>query len=116
MELGPTIRDTGITVDAVAALHEAGYPPHWIAAALPVLTAEDIAAAFEWWAEFREEKPRIVTDPAIQGGCPVFRGTRIPVDTVIAMLDRGCGPDEIIEAYPTLTIADLDAAVDVMRY
>lgn len=44
------------------------------------------------------------------GSKPVFAGTRIPVDTVSQWLAHGFGPADVIEAYPDLTEADVDAA------
>jgi uncharacterized protein (DUF433 family) len=40
---------------------------------------------------------------AIMGGEPVFKGTRIPVRMVAAMLDQDTDEDEILEGYPSLT-------------
>lgn len=40
---------------------------------------------------------------AIMGGEPVFKGTRIPVRMVAAMLDQGADEDEILDGYPSLT-------------
>ena len=42
-------------------------------------------------------------DPAIMGGTPVFRGTRIPVYTVADMIEQGTTIEEILEGYPSLT-------------
>lgn len=44
----------------------------------------------------------VVRDPAIMGGAPVFRGTRIPVDLVADMLSQGATVKEVLEGYPTL--------------
>ena len=48
----------------------------------------------------------IVRDPEILGGHPVFRGTRVPVETLFELED-GLTLDEIVESYPTLDKADL---------
>lgn len=47
---------------------------------------------------------------AIMGGQPVFRGTRIPVRLVAAMLEQGADEDEILEGYPSLTLRRLQLA------
>jgi uncharacterized protein (DUF433 family) len=39
----------------------------------------------------------------IMGGEPVFKGTRIPVRLVAAMLAQGAGETDILEGYPSLT-------------
>ena len=44
----------------------------------------------------------IVRDPAICGGEPVVRGTRVTVRTVLASLAEGLSVEEIIKDFPTL--------------
>ena len=39
----------------------------------------------------------------VVGGEPVFKGTRIPARTIVAMLEQGAGEVEILEGYPALT-------------
>jgi uncharacterized protein (DUF433 family) len=53
---------------------------------------------------------RVVQRRGVQGGKPVFAGTRIPVGTVQRYLAAGYGTEAILEEYPTLTAADIDAA------
>ena len=43
---------------------------------------------------------RIVCDPEILVGKPTVRGTRIPVELVIAKLARNPDPSELFEDYP----------------
>ncbi len=45
----------------------------------------------------------IVRDPAVCGGEPTIRGTRVTLRTVLASLAEGLGADEIIRNYPSLT-------------
>lgn len=45
----------------------------------------------------------IVSDPDVMKGTPVYRGTRIPVHTIAAMLAQGATVQEIVEGYPALT-------------
>ncbi len=54
---------------------------------------------------------RIVRVPGICGGDPVFKGTRVPLRTVLASLAEGMEVHEIIEDFPTLEEADLRAAI-----
>ena len=56
---------------------------------------------------------RIVQDPRIMVGKPVVRGTRIPVERVIAHLAHTPDLDDLFAAYPELTIEDVQA---VLRY
>jgi uncharacterized protein (DUF433 family) len=45
----------------------------------------------------------VESNPAIMGGTPVFRGTRIPVHLVAEMIEQGTLIVEILEGYPSLT-------------
>lgn len=54
---------------------------------------------------------RIVRDPKILGGKPVIAGTRIPVRLILDHLAEGYMSEEIIFEYPTLTRADIQAAM-----
>lgn len=55
--------------------------------------------------------PRITTDPAVMGGVPCIRNTRIPVATVVAMLADAMGEPEILAAYPDLEADDVREAL-----
>jgi uncharacterized protein (DUF433 family) len=44
----------------------------------------------------------VVARRAILGGEPVFKGTRIPVRLIAAMLDEGISEGEILDGYPAL--------------
>jgi uncharacterized protein (DUF433 family) len=53
----------------------------------------------------------IVRDPAICGGAPVFKGTRVLLKSVRAGLKAGETPEEILAGYPSLTIDNVKAAI-----
>jgi uncharacterized protein (DUF433 family) len=53
--------------------------------------------------ELRRARRLVVSDPGILGGDPVFRGTRVPVHLIAALVAQGSGPAELIESYPRLT-------------
>jgi len=53
---------------------------------------------------------RIIIDPAIQHGKPVIRGTRVPVERVLAGLAGGMTTAEIVREYG-VTEADVRAAL-----
>ena len=53
---------------------------------------------------------RVEINPAIMGGKPVIRGTRIPVETVLRKLGAGLPAEAIIADHPRLTPADIRAA------
>lgn len=59
----------------------------------------------QFWLE------RIVRDPGTCGGLPVFRGTRVPLRTVLASLAEGDSPEEILADFPTLRPEDIHAAI-----
>lgn len=46
----------------------------------------------------------------VQGGALCFEGTRIPVATILSLLDGGDVDQALLRAYPSLTQLDLDAA------
>ena len=56
----------------------------------------------------------IVKDPDILGGTPVFRGTRVPVQTLFDYLEGGETLEDFLEGFPTvlrdLAVAALEQA------
>jgi uncharacterized protein (DUF433 family) len=50
------------------------------------------------------------SDPEIMRGAPLYRGTRIPVHAIAAMLSQGAGVAEILEGYPALTREKVELA------
>jgi uncharacterized protein (DUF433 family) len=54
---------------------------------------------------------RILRDPAICGGEPVFKGTRVTLRTVLASLAAGDAPEDILGDFPSLTAEDVKAAI-----
>ncbi|MEO8812957.1 MAG: DUF433 domain-containing protein [Caulobacteraceae bacterium] len=52
----------------------------------------------------------VAKDKATLGGEPVFKGTRIPVYGIAAMLDAGATAQELLSGYPKLTERLLDLA------
>jgi len=53
----------------------------------------------------------ITSTPAVMLGKPVIKDTRITVDFVLKRLSEGISPGDLIEAYPNLTPAAIDAAL-----
>jgi uncharacterized protein (DUF433 family) len=58
---------------------------------------------------------RIVKDPEILTGKPTVRGTRIPVELVLAKLARNPDLADLFEDYPRLTVEDVQACLDYAR-
>lgn len=54
---------------------------------------------------------RITYNPAILGGKPIIRGRRLAVEHVLAMLAAGDDFDTVLEGYPWLERADIQACL-----
>ncbi len=54
---------------------------------------------------------RIIRDPQVCGGQPVFKGTRVPLRTVLASLAEGDTIEQILVDFPTLAADDVRAAI-----
>lgn len=54
---------------------------------------------------------RIVSNPAILGGKPIIRGTRISVEMILEWVASGATRDAILHQHPHLTAADLEQAL-----
>ena len=61
-------------------------------------------------AQLRAKK--IISDPAILGGKPILLGTRLSVEFVLELIGSGMTFDDITEEYPTLSAADIAAALN----
>jgi len=59
----------------------------------------------------RDLLARIVTEPGKMGGKPIIRGRRVTPAMVLAMLANGATRTAILEAYPVLEDADIDACL-----
>jgi len=59
-----------------------------------------------------EQTSIIVSDPEILGGTPCFRGTRVPVDSLIDYLEAGDTLDEFLENFPSVTREAAVAALE----
>ena len=42
-------------------------------------------------------------DPEVLGGRAVFKGTRVPVDSLYVYLERGHGVEKFLECFPSVT-------------
>ena len=45
----------------------------------------------------------ISIDAEVLGGQPVFKGTRVPIDTLFMHLEQGVSLNEFLEDFPTVT-------------
>ncbi len=58
----------------------------------------------------------ITIDPEIHSGTPVFRGTRVPVETLFVNLADGYSLDEIIAEFPTIKRQDAVKVLQAVPY
>lgn len=49
------------------------------------------------------QSPRVVSDPDILGGTPVFVGTRVPVRILFEHLEAGDSLEVFLEDFPTVS-------------
>jgi uncharacterized protein (DUF433 family) len=54
---------------------------------------------------------RVEINPEIMLGKPVIRGTRIPVELILRKLSEGATESDLLDAYPNLASADIQAAL-----
>jgi uncharacterized protein (DUF433 family) len=50
-----------------------------------------------------QQSDLVVIDPEILGGTPVFRGTRVPVQSLFDYLERDYTLSEFLECFPSVT-------------
>ncbi|HVT89060.1 MAG TPA: DUF433 domain-containing protein [Tepidisphaeraceae bacterium] len=56
-------------------------------------------------------RQHIISTPGIAGGKPCVSGTRIRVQDIVIRTELGDSPDEIVSAWPQITLADVHAAL-----
>lgn len=56
---------------------------------------------------------RIQRDPAVMGGKPCIRGSRVTVGMIVGMLGSGHDIDRLLDDYPYLTREDI---LEALRY
>jgi len=54
---------------------------------------------------------RITMNPTRMGGKPCIQGTRVTVGTIVNLMAENHSPDDILNAYPYLERADIQAAL-----
>lgn len=59
-----------------------------------------------------EALKRITVDPAVMTGQPCIRGMRVTVSNVLRQLASGQSRERILQAYPYLEPADIDACLE----
>ena len=73
-----------------------------------------------WRSVVAMTNDRIEINPKVMLGRPVIRGTRIPVELVVRKLSGGVSQQDLIDGYPRLSPADIQAtlryAADVISH
>jgi uncharacterized protein (DUF433 family) len=63
---------------------------------------------------------RVVSDPAVLGGKPVVKGTRISVEFLLELFASGATRSDVLKSYPHLTAEDVEEALryaaDVLKH
>lgn len=58
------------------------------------------------------EQPVIARSIEVMGGTPVFRGTRVPVQTLLDYLEGGDTINEFLDGFPSVTRAQVVAFLE----
>ncbi|MDZ4707727.1 MAG: DUF433 domain-containing protein [Saprospiraceae bacterium] len=58
-------------------------------------------------------KDYINIDPEILSGIPVFKGTRVPIQSLFDHLEKGISLDELLEDFPTVTKDQAMALIEI---
>ncbi|MGQ0829384.1 MAG: DUF433 domain-containing protein [Bacteroidota bacterium] len=58
-------------------------------------------------------KELITIDSEILGGQPVFKGTRVPLESLFVHLEKGVSLDEFLEDFPTVTKEQAVSALEI---
>ena len=58
-------------------------------------------------------KDYITIDVEILGGKPVFKGTRVPIETLFDHLEKGVSMEEFLEDFPTVTQEQVIAVLEI---
>lgn len=54
-------------------------------------------------------------DPEILHGTPVFKGTRVPIDTLFDYLATGDSLDEFLDDFPSVKLEQAEMAIEYAR-
>jgi uncharacterized protein (DUF433 family) len=100
------------TREAVFALHVLPENMNWKVDrfAVEIDVAPYISKAIARAKEVDQADALVTSDPEIMGGAPVFAGSRVPVDIVLASAVAGADMNQLRAAYSFLTSAHLTAA------
>jgi uncharacterized protein (DUF433 family) len=83
---------------------------HIVIAHARIDVAVSIAEASKRVREVEQADLLVKVSPEVLGGLAVFSGTRVPIDTVVASLDKGIDRRRVMASYPFLTDEHIKAA------
>ncbi len=58
----------------------------------------------------------VIKDPQILGGTPVFRGTRVPVQTLFDYLEGGETLEDFLDGFPTVSRESAVAVLEEAKH
>ncbi len=61
------------------------------------------------------DKSVIYRSPEVQGGTPVFKGTRVPIKTLLDYLEAGDRLDDFLREYPSVTREQALAVLEIAK-
>ena len=61
------------------------------------------------------KQPIIHSDPEVQGGVPVFCGTRVPVKNLFDFLEAGDSLDQFLHSFPSVSREQAVGALELAR-
>ena len=60
-------------------------------------------------------KELVISDPEIMSGTPVFKGTRVPVETIFHYIEAGDPLDAFLDDFPTVSRAQAVAVLEAVK-
>lgn len=57
----------------------------------------------------------ISVNPNIQFGKPVFKGTRVPVESLFWHLEKGVSLNSFLEDFPSVTKSQAEAVIELLQ-
>lgn len=58
----------------------------------------------------------VVIDSELMSGVPVFRGTRVPVQTLFDYILDGCTLEQFLDNFPTVRREDAELVLDTLAH
>jgi uncharacterized protein (DUF433 family) len=116
-----SFRSLHLAVELVPAQFEfvltTGYPSvHWFAAKVPTSVSPGRSRDLVPRAWYYHMVEVIIKNRDILGGTPVFRGTRVPIQTLFDYLEGGETLEDFLEGFPTVSRDSAVAALEEAKH